>query len=66
MHPEIDWVSLFVRALWDLPLLLIACAWVTLVFETADIRTIPCFIDQPRVYHSPCSCGRWWLDLLHA
>jgi len=30
MHPEIDWVSLFVRALWDLPLLLVACAWVTL------------------------------------
>jgi len=26
---EIDWVSFFVRAIWDFPLLLVVCAWVT-------------------------------------
>jgi hypothetical protein len=28
--PEIDWVSFFIRALWNLPLLLVVCAWITL------------------------------------
>jgi len=28
--PESDWVSFFIRALWDLPLLLVVCAWITL------------------------------------
>ena len=36
------------------------------VFEAAEISTSLCCIDQPRVYHSPRSCGCWWLDLLHA
>jgi hypothetical protein len=66
MHPEIDWVSFLVRALWDLPLLLLVCAWVTVYLRRRTSPPSSASLISLGCTTAPCSCGRWWLDLLHA